>query len=166
MQRCTSGIEGIAWAGVDAISPDHAEITATATQSVRLTANRIREHAEKSTRDREQIAVLPQLMLAVNETNAIPAPISHPEITVYWRPGCGFCGRLFRTLEDHDIAHRRINIWDDETAAAIVRSIARGNETVPTVVVGDMGMVNPSVQQIIDAVHAAKTADATAEPVA
>ncbi|MFN8024243.1 MAG: glutaredoxin domain-containing protein [Acidimicrobiales bacterium] len=72
-------------------------------------------------------------------------------ITVYWRPGCPFCGMLFRQLERHGIAHERINIWDDETAAATVRSIARGNETVPTVVVGEVGLVNPSVEQILAA---------------
>jgi mycoredoxin len=72
-------------------------------------------------------------------------------ITVYWRPGCGFCGRLFRQLEQHDIAHDRVNIWDDELGAATVRSIARGNETVPTVVVGDLGLVNPTVDDILAA---------------
>ena len=41
-----------------------------------------------------------------------------------------------------------MNIWDDPDAAAIVRSIARGNETVPTVLVGGVGLVNPSVREI------------------
>ncbi len=72
-------------------------------------------------------------------------------ITVYWRPGCPFCGMLFRQLERHGVEHRRVNIWEDETAAAVVRSIARGNETVPTVIVGDVGLVNPSVDQILAA---------------
>lgn len=69
-------------------------------------------------------------------------------ITVFWRPGCPFCNNLFRQLEQHGVAHQRVNIWDDPTAAATVRSIANGNETVPTVLVGTVGLVNPSVQQI------------------
>jgi mycoredoxin len=72
-----------------------------------------------------------------------------PDITVYWRPGCPFCGSLFRQLERADVPHVRVNIWDDPEAAAIVRGIARGNETVPTVTVGDVGLVNPDVRQIL-----------------
>ena len=40
------------------------------------------------------------------------------------------------------------NIWDNPDDAAIVRSIADGNETVPTVVIGPVGLVNPSVKQV------------------
>lgn len=94
-----------------------------------------------------------------DSTPAAPAPA--PGITVYWRPGCPFCGMLFRQLERHEITHDRVNIWDEPDAAAVVRSIARGNETVPTVVVrpvGDptstVGLVNPSVDEILVAVGA------------
>ena len=37
------------------------------------------------------------------------------------------------------------NIWENPDDAAIVRSIADGNETVPTVIVGPVGLVNPSL---------------------
>ncbi|MFT4597011.1 MAG: mycoredoxin [Paracrocinitomix sp.] len=40
------------------------------------------------------------------------------------------------------------NIWESPDDADIVRSIADGNETVPTVIVGPIGMVNPSVKQV------------------
>jgi hypothetical protein len=43
---------------------------------------------------------------------------------------------------------RMHNIWEDETAAAVVRSVARGNETVPTVVIAGVGLVNPSAAQV------------------
>ena len=80
------------------------------------------------------------------------SPDTHPNspkgVMVYWRPGCPFCSSLFRQLEREGIDHQRVNIWDDPEAAAIVRSIANGNETVPTVVIGSAGMVNPSVGQI------------------
>jgi mycoredoxin len=62
---------------------------------------------------------------------------------VYWRPGCQFCLRLrLRTL---GVAGRAswVNIWRDPEAAAAVRAVAAGNETVPTVVVGGDSRVNP-----------------------
>ncbi len=46
------------------------------------------------------------------------------------------------------IQTERVNIWDDPKAAARVRSVAGGNETVPTVFVGDTALVNPSVKEI------------------
>ena len=77
--------------------------------------------------------------------------MANEQVTVYWRPGCGFCARLFRDIEDAGLEHRRINIWDDPKAAKFVRSVANGNETVPTVTVGRKSMVNPSVDQIVKA---------------
>ena len=65
-------------------------------------------------------------------------PTATQPVTVYWRPGCGFCAGLLRGLEKTGLAHERVNIWEDEAAAAHVRSVANGNETVPTVAVGDV----------------------------
>jgi hypothetical protein len=47
-----------------------------------------------------------------------------------------------------------INIWEDPTAAAQLRAITGGDETVPTVVVGTRAMVNPSARQVVAAVRA------------
>jgi glutaredoxin len=66
----------------------------------------------------------------------------------YWRPGCGFCMLLRRGLDKAGIETIDHNIWDDPEAAAVVRSHAHGTETVPTVVIGNVGMVNPSAKQI------------------
>lgn len=74
-------------------------------------------------------------------------------IEYYWRPGCPFCMRLGRAIERAGIPTNQHNIWDDAEAAATVRSIANGNETVPTVVVGDAKMVNPSMDELIDALR-------------
>ena len=43
------------------------------------------------------------------------------------------------------------NIWDKPEYAEIVRAVAGGNETVPTVIVGTVSMVNPSVKQVQEA---------------
>ena len=73
------------------------------------------------------------------------------EIVVYWRPGCYFCHRLLRDLEKAGVAHELRNIWEDEEAAAFVRSVARGHETVPTVTVNGTAMVNPSIREVLAA---------------
>ncbi len=76
------------------------------------------------------------------------------EVTVYWRPGCVFCIKLRTQLRLARIPYRKVDIWRDPEAAAFVRSVADGNETVPTVVVGDHpAMVNPSVRRIREALH-------------
>ena len=66
----------------------------------------------------------------------------------YWRPGCAFCAMLRRGLDKAGIETVDHNIWDDPADAATVRFYANGNETVPTVVVGDVGLVNPSAKQV------------------
>ncbi|MCY4037787.1 MAG: NrdH-redoxin [bacterium] len=72
-------------------------------------------------------------------------------VVFYWRPGCGFCARLHRELGQFDVPLEMHNIWEDQAAAAFVRSVADGNETVPTVVVGDTSMVNPTGAQVMAA---------------
>jgi mycoredoxin len=69
-------------------------------------------------------------------------------IHLYWRPGCGFCSRLRRRLDEAGIATVDHDIWANPDDAAIVRRHARGNETVPTVVIGDVGLVNPSMNEL------------------
>ncbi len=70
------------------------------------------------------------------------------EVTVYWRPGCPFCTGLLFRLDRAGISHRKVNIWEDAEAATFVRSVAEGNETVPTVLVGDRALVNPSFREL------------------
>lgn len=70
-------------------------------------------------------------------------------LTVYWRPGCGFCSALIHGLERDEVAFERVDIWEDEEGAAFVRSVADGNETVPTVRVVDVALVNPSRAEVL-----------------
>ncbi len=72
-------------------------------------------------------------------------------IDFYWRPGCPFCMNLERKLDKLELPLEKKNIWDDQDYAATVRSIADGNETVPTVVIGEAKMVNPSADQVLKA---------------
>ncbi len=70
-------------------------------------------------------------------------------VTVYWRPGCGFCSGLLRSLERSGLDVQLRNIWDSQDDAAFVRSVANGNETVPTVVIGDHALVNPTGDDVL-----------------
>lgn len=76
-----------------------------------------------------------------------PSPID--AVDFYWRPGCGFCMMLDRSLSRAGIPLRKHNIWEDPDDAALVRRHAGGNETVPTVVIDDVALVNPSPDQVI-----------------
>ena len=83
--------------------------------------------------------------------------MANPDTTVdfYWRPGCYFCASLERELDRRGLPLHKLNIWDDARHAAVVRGVTGGNETVPTVLVGDESMVNPSADEVIAAVRRA-----------
>lgn len=62
---------------------------------------------------------------------------------VYWRPGCPYCLRLRVRLVRHARRMYWVDIWRDPAAAAAVREITGGDETVPTVVLAGQPHVNP-----------------------
>lgn len=70
-------------------------------------------------------------------------------VEFYWRPGCGFCSSLRHALDRAGVKLKERDIWEDPEAAAFVRSVAQGNETVPTVVVAGEAMVNPRPGQVL-----------------
>jgi hypothetical protein len=65
-------------------------------------------------------------------------------VDVYWRPGCFVCWRVRWDLRRLGVPTRWHNIWTDEAACRLVRRIAEGMETVPTIVVRDEALVAPS----------------------
>ena len=70
-------------------------------------------------------------------------------VDFYWRTGCGFCSALNRALDKAGVPLNKHNIWENPADAATVRQHANGNETVPTVVIDDVAMVNPSADDVI-----------------
>lgn len=91
-----------------------------------------------------------------------PSTGTGPELVVYWRPGCPYCSSLRRALRRAGIETTEIDIWQDPKAAAAVRAAAGGDETVPTVELGDTVMVNPAPRAVIAWAEAAGVA--THEP--
>lgn len=69
---------------------------------------------------------------------------------VYWRPGCQYCLRMRLALIGVAGRASWVNIWTDPEAAAAVRAVANGNETVPTVVVDGVSRVNPGPRWVRD----------------
>ena len=78
---------------------------------------------------------------------------SNAAVEFYWRPGCPFCMTLRARLKPTGLPLREVNIWQAPEAAARLRSVADGNETVPTVFVGEHAMVNPGVKEVMAAVR-------------
>lgn len=74
--------------------------------------------------------------------------VSRP--VVLWRPHCPFCRILFSGIENHGIDVETRNIWEDDDARALLNSRI-GSETVPTVMIGDRTLVNPSIVELIEA---------------
>ena len=71
-------------------------------------------------------------------------------VEVYWRPGCPYCNRLLRHLDDAAVNYRLHNIWEDAAAMTFVKQHNRGNETVPTVALAEVVMTNPDPVAFID----------------
>ena len=71
------------------------------------------------------------------------------QLTVYWRPGCGYCRRLRQALDRQGVAYEAINIWEEAEAREFVRSVADGNETVPTVRLAGQTLVNPRPDELL-----------------
>jgi len=74
-----------------------------------------------------------------------------PDVTLYWRPMCGYCETLKAGLSARDVHYTPVDIWADRSKADIVRRATGGDEIVPTVQVGDRFLVNPSADEVVAA---------------
>ncbi|MBM6402789.1 NrdH-redoxin [Phycicoccus sp. CSK15P-2] len=75
-------------------------------------------------------------------------PEAERRVVVYWRPGCMYCERLRRRLGRAGRDAVWVDIWQDDDAAAFVRSVNEGNETVPTVVLDGVPHTNPDPSSV------------------
>ena len=72
----------------------------------------------------------------IMDTHVYVLPHPHPL-------GIGHLGLRLRRIR-----FTEVNIWEDAEAAAAVRAVANGNETVPTVHVAGRWLVNPSASLV------------------
>jgi len=59
---------------------------------------------------------------------------------------------LFSAIERHDLEVETRNIWEDDEARALLNDRI-GCETVPSVLVGDELLVNPSITELLAAIE-------------
>jgi mycoredoxin len=72
------------------------------------------------------------------------------QITMYSTPWCGYCHRLRGQLDREGVSYTVIDIEEQPEAAAYVREVNDGFETVPTVVFADgSALTNPSLAQVL-----------------
>jgi glutaredoxin-like protein len=71
-------------------------------------------------------------------------------LVVYRRDHCGYCWALERALRAAHVDYDRRDIYADPEAAAFVRSVNDGNETVPTVVMSNGEVrTNPKPKELL-----------------
>lgn len=94
--------------------------------------------------------------------------VRHATAVVYWRPGCMFCGRLRFALWRTGLGSSHVDwvdIWDDPEAAAYVRDLNEGSETVPTVILPDgSAHTNPDPAQVVTALTTAASGPEQVRP--
>ena len=73
----------------------------------------------------------------------------NPSLTVYGRPFCPSVPPVIRLLDAAGVAYDYIDIRQDEEAAARLRAITGGHESVPTLVFADgRTLVEPSTLSV------------------
>ena len=74
------------------------------------------------------------------------------QVTLYWRPMCGYCSTLKHELDQRGIAYDSVDIWADRAQAAVVAEANGGDELVPTVRVGAQFLANPALDELLTAI--------------
>ncbi|WP_018658146.1 mycoredoxin [Actinomadura flavalba] len=70
-------------------------------------------------------------------------------LTMYTTTWCGFCRRLKSQLARDGIEMVEVDIERDPAAAEFVMKVNGGNQTVPTVTIGDgVVLTNPSAKEV------------------
>lgn len=96
-------------------------------------------------------ATMSRRRLAYVSATEAAAPAEQGRVVAYVRPGCVFCNRLIRATRSVRDQIVWVDIWSDDEAAAFVRSVNQGNETVPTVVISGHAQTNPDPSRVLAA---------------
>lgn len=70
---------------------------------------------------------------------------SKKAVVVLWRPGCAYSSALRRRAAREGLEVHWVNIWRDEAAYELCRSINRGSEETPTAMILDPELGGPVV---------------------
>jgi len=70
-------------------------------------------------------------------------------VTMFTTSWCGYCQRLKSQLTREQIPFTEVNIEDDDSSAAFVMQVNKGNQTVPTLLFPDgTSATNPSLIEV------------------
>ena len=72
-------------------------------------------------------------------------------IIVYGHPACPQVAPVLGTLKHSGVTYTYVNIWIDEAARAMVRSLNEGDETVPTLILPDGDVLSEPSFRVLEA---------------
>ena len=75
------------------------------------------------------------------------------DVKIYSTTWCGYCRRLKRQMEERGIAFTDIDIEEQPELGERIVDATGGYRTVPSVEVGDRLLVNPSIDQVQEAME-------------
>lgn len=70
------------------------------------------------------------------------------QVILYTTSRCGYCVRLKQEMDAEGISYREVDVDRDHSHDDEIIEASGGYRTVPTVVVGDRLLVNPSLAEI------------------
>lgn len=76
--------------------------------------------------------------------DSVRTDVENP-VVVLWRPGCAYSSALRRRAAREGLVVHWVNIWRDEDAYELCRSINRGSEDTPTAMILDPELGGPVV---------------------
>lgn len=76
-----------------------------------------------------------------------------PPVTLYTTTWCSYCRSLKRRLEAASINYVEIDIEENPECAGMIETLTGGYRTVPTVEVCGTYLVNPSLDEIVEALE-------------
>ena len=76
-------------------------------------------------------------------------------VTVYTTQSCGPCRRLKRGLEQAGVTYREVDVNTDPALGARIEELTGGFRIVPTVEIEGALLVNPLVDEVVEALVSA-----------
>ena len=87
--------------------------------------------------------------------NNLPVRGRMTSLTMYSTRWCGYCRRLKYQMEEAGMTFHEVDVDDDGSHDDRIIAAAGGFRTVPTLEIGGRLLVNPTIQEVREAVRGA-----------